>query len=416
MTKYTNTLIELRGISRKLGGKTTFIPQFNDEPRISHYVTSSYSSDEGGRGLSLFDRSSAEVKSIAEFLERASARAFKGENKIGTYQQILTTNNAINPLLFTPFHRSQLKEKHFERFVIQPSNKFRWAIGRDLIEDTEILVPLQLACLNKVPAAEPIIRFPDTNGLAFGKTISETRYRGLLEIIERDALITTWLAGIRWKRIRLSSLPHQLKKIIVYLNKYKLKVDLYDVSLDFPPSVCLALISDLSSNPTCYVSLGSKASGDPSSAILGSIEEALQSRHIGKVYVLMGEKIGANNVQSYKDHVNLWAIMPDGKDILSQFSGEETDYKSLRRIMPSDINEKVKQIVDFFGQRHYKLIEIDVSAKEILKHGFRCLKILSPDIQPFFANEKFPYLGGQRLLDFKDKHSGKILNSPHPFP
>lgn len=415
MKMLNSNLKKLQLMATSVKTKPMRLPQFTDEPRVAHFVTSMGKIDDGGRGLSLFNEKEAELKSIAEFFERMSAMTCGLMTTTGSYEKVSSDNSAIDPAEFSPFHPNQMMSFDFFRFKLVDDDLFRWTPVNSLTDKSSTFIPIQLVKLERVPANEKLIRFPDSSGLSFGVSQEDALLRGLLEVIERDALVTSWYSEKKWKKLTNKEFPFQIKKVISYLNRYKLKVDIFDISNDLTPYIFLVIIWDESPNPDCQMSVGSKASNTLSKSILGAIEEALQGRYIGKYSKLIQDF--PVNVVSYKDHVKFWA--KEGRAfehmIKNKISNCETD-----RHVKTTVKANVLKLNDVIRNAKKEQIRIfykDLTNKLLLENGFCCVKVVSPDLKPLFADQKFPYYGFLRDQSLRNLIlvEEEKFNVPHPF-
>ena len=80
----------------------------------------------------------------------------------------------------------------------------RWVPARPLFSGPERFVPVGYSHLWYPFRGEPIYNYADTNGCAAGETRVDATLRGLLELIERDALAIWWYNRLRRPGIDLS--------------------------------------------------------------------------------------------------------------------------------------------------------------------------------------------------------------------
>jgi len=138
-----------------------------------------------------------------------------------------------------------------------------WVAGRRLGDNVPVLVPAQLVyCPYHPVPPERLAWEPTTTGLAVGQDRPETLLRGLLEVIERDALACAWLLhrpaasldaptvmGERWPRMRqqllrgglrlsLGLVPSDLGAVVVVA---RLVADGGPISTSFGSAAALSL-------------------------------------------------------------------------------------------------------------------------------------------------------------------------------
>ena len=89
-----------------------------------------------------------------------------------------------------------------ERF--DPYQPTSWVKAKRLLDLEERFIPAGNAYLWYPFRGEPFYNYADTNGCAAGETYEEATLRGLLELVERDALAIWWYNRIRRPRVDLS--------------------------------------------------------------------------------------------------------------------------------------------------------------------------------------------------------------------
>jgi ribosomal protein S12 methylthiotransferase accessory factor len=119
----------------------------------------------------------ARISATMEAIERVSAEQVDERRlRVASYAELRRERDgALDPELFDlPFGTRY-----------RPDLPLSWLRGRDLLEERDVWVALDLAVS---PAREGICAGVETNGLAAGNDRTEAVVHGLLELIERDAL------------------------------------------------------------------------------------------------------------------------------------------------------------------------------------------------------------------------------------
>jgi ribosomal protein S12 methylthiotransferase accessory factor YcaO len=158
----------------------------------------------GGKGpTKLHARASALMESIERYCSLSST--YSKSFIQGTYLQLSKTYNKV-------LHPDEVVEP-VEHTYDDKDSVIDFVKGFDLINNTEVLVPAELA-LSKYSARPPSVsafRYSHTNGLASGNVLEEAICHALCEVIERDAASIADLCA--------SSIPYSKLNKIIFLNK-----------------------------------------------------------------------------------------------------------------------------------------------------------------------------------------------------
>ncbi|WP_174072542.1 YcaO-like family protein [Rhizobium rhizogenes] len=169
---------------------------------------------------------------------------------------------------------------------IADDEELAWAEGHDLMGGEAIWLPFQAVTLDRT------IRDPrfwqSSDGLASGNNLTEAIFHGLLERIERDALVL-WEISSPKQRIDACLDPASLNDPV--LNQLTEKIEsagltlrLFDITSDIAIPVIVALIgpADIGTTERSYryfdVTLGSGAHPSRLRAAIRAVTEAAQSR------------------------------------------------------------------------------------------------------------------------------------------
>ncbi|MBI2048200.1 MAG: YcaO-like family protein [Parcubacteria group bacterium] len=360
---------------------------YPDEPRVFGYSTS-----EGG-GRDFLSEENAAWKAIAESIERYIWR-------------------------------------RYDFF----SNLFGWIPAHSLISNKKMLCPIQFVSSLyfrknvKTPwnkeAVEPMLRWCITTGLASGRTLEEAVVAGILEVVERDAFMITYLNKLSPPLIDIEHLASQDKDIETVLKKFKrYKLDVYLLSLptDFPVFVTLALVVDHTGKGPA-ASVGASADFNIKTCILDALSEPLSVR--------MAKK------ETWKEPLNLDRIGREGR--ILYYTKKENAHKLDFLIHGKKINVNLKkdsapkstsmryskeQLAILVNELRLKNLEtcyINLTTKETGRLDIHTAFVIIPELQPMHLDEEIPYFGGKRLKEVPLKLGytpAKELNKdPHPFP
>lgn len=395
---------------------------YNDEPKLyqySSYFKEKYNNilqnDSTASGIS-FDKNSALIRLIGEIIERYSLTS---NDKISAYKSYIELEQlkekALNPLEIVKMMKSKMRLKYSN----SEAEKFRWTEARSLTNRT-ILIPSQLIYVPYLFQNKELnLQSTISTGAAAGTSIEDAIYRGICEIIERDAFMIAYLNKLPSPKINLKALKDvEILKIIEILERYKLECVLLDITTDIGiPAFASILIDKTEMGPA--ISVGLKAGFDIKKSIIGAIEESLMTRSWIRDELIYKNKNQTRKkiVSTIEDRANFW--IPTSSIQYLNFWLENSNCKNIKL-------EKFKKTENDFLKIKKKLKDkkidtfyVDITDEKIKKYGFTVAKVIIPKLQPLYLDERYP-LHAKRLYKFQQKEIiKKPLNSlnkiPHPF-
>jgi YcaO-like protein with predicted kinase domain len=226
-----------------------------------------------GKGILDID---AKVSAVMEALERAVACAPEIETIVGCLDELAAGQLNPEPLdCLIASGKADLDGK----------DRLEWVRAEDLIAARQVLVPFEAVTLDRTRFD---IRFwQSSDGLASGNNRIEATLHGLLERIERDALVLQQVTPIA-SAIQRCVDPRSLEDMVISglvqrLDDAGLMLRLFDITSDIGISCYQALLApanilDRKQPRFLDVTLGSGAHPNPIRAAIRAITEAAQSR------------------------------------------------------------------------------------------------------------------------------------------
>lgn len=375
---------------------------FPDEPQFYLYACERAPGEtkqrKFGYGCSQ-DKADAYIIAIAEAIEYYCITHESHHQLIrDTFNNLQT--EAVDPLKFRRFTEAQLSKQEYRKFHIDGKTTINWIRGKSLIDGTQKYIPAQLAFANydEKKHQEPLIEFPNSTGSACGSTEKHAIYKGLCELIERDAHMINFMNGL--KRNIIDFEDDEYRAFLRRITRYDLEVYPLDLSLDFSPTAVTCIILDKTgSGPAVNTGLGCDI--DPLRATKAAIYEAVRD-HISRLsWLFRGRpsRLPAKRTQEgFIARKSRWWASPFGFRKITPFlSGEKTMLKgSKRSIDPSGLAE---ELLDEFSQKEYELYAVDLTIPEVEEHGLKVIKVLCPDLVPLWKDERYPYKYSRRLYD-----------------
>jgi ribosomal protein S12 methylthiotransferase accessory factor len=291
---------------------------------------------------------------------------------------------------------------------------------------------------------EPIIRLPDSNGMAPGPRLQSAIRKGICEVVERDAVVITWLNKLSVPRIKIRETENEsITDLIKAFDRYQLELHVFDITTDIPIPTVLTLAIDRSGVGPAVIA-GTCSNFRLEEAIIQSIEELHQRRMWVRTEMLGGwiDKT-APNIDSIKedyergdlsqiDRQLLWSridMLPQLDFLLRTKKVKEIDSNDGTGKLRVDLfrrnaAEDLQNVMSFFNERGYEVAYVDVTTSDVDEIGFKVVKVIIPELQSItWASEEFKYLGGKRLyklpeiLGYQENESkeNELNRIPHPF-
>jgi len=408
----------------------------NDERKIFWYVawmcnTSQFSDINVPRftnGVS-FNKDMAMIQALGEAVERYCLSVYR-RTEFPVYSCNELGDQALDLNKVARFSKKQLGNEVFKVFMFDENTKFRWVKGYSLTQHRDIFIPAQLVYffdynydLSRV-GDEPIIRFPDTNGSAPWMTLAGAIRHGICEVVERDAMMITWLNKLPRDRVSIENSHNEyIINLCKIYEKYGFELYVYDITTDLPIPTMLSIVIDRSSIGPAVV-VGTACNLDPEAAIIKSIEDAKVGPDLRDA-LLRNPNLDPNKISPMLAHGLFWW----GSDKITNLdfllkNGKRKEMESLKDLSSNDVTTDLKLMLRTFEEKNIEAAFVDVTTPDIFNElGFSVVKVIIPELHPIHLLEKFKYLGGNRLyqvpmtLGYKDREprEEELNRIPHPF-
>jgi len=263
---------------------------------------------------------------------------------------------------------------------------------------------------------EKLIILPISNGAAAGMDYEKAIQRGLLELVERDAFVISYLNKLQLPKVDLHSIDVWRIDIIQDISRrYRLEIHVMDMTTDLGiPSFVTLTINRTGIGPA--VLSGLKAGLDPIEAIVGSFTEALHLRcKIRMAYEDDNGRIPETTVEEINtsEKRGLWWYSKDKIKLLDFWINQKPE--PLRHDFSPEGIVSITHTFEKLGEKAYY---VNLTLPEFSAVGIRVVKVFVPHLQPHYLDEKYRVLGGKRLHEVPIKLGYKTagINSyPHPF-
>lgn len=273
----------------------------------------------------------------------------------------------------------------------------------DASTNRELWVPFELVGLSPRGAG-----VATSSGLAAAPTALDALLRALQELIERDALMVTWLHGIPARRVHL---PPDLAAEVATLGGEALVVDA--TPADSPHPVAL-VTGQLPLRGEPRYSLGAACRATWREAVHKAYLEWVQGVTFVSYYrdFHPGLAYGSpHDVRTFDDHAVYYSVRPDRWPRLPLLRGAVGPE-------PPDGPPGVAALVRGLATGRVRVFYRELTTPDVRQAGLRVVRALSPDLAPIHCDERWPFLGGT-VTDVHRRYpwvSDGELCFPNPYP
>lgn len=373
---------------------------------------------------------SARLGAIGETVERYSAAWVPFDLlRQGTHEELSTAGlTCVAPdelTLFADWQFDRLAAP-FTRF--HQDTPLAWAESTRLADGARVWVPAQLIYLCPDLMRPQAIGYPTSNGLAYGSTPDEALVSAVLELVERDAVMTTWYQRLSMPLVDVESDQALSAFFERHVRPAGIDVSLVELSAFSGAPVVLAVVRNRAS-AVAPLGLGAAAGATPLRAATKAVSEAISTRG----WVVSKQRDGqvvdpgsdfAETVRSFDDHISLYAnrgLVPATEFLdASPLRARLDQIPALPDRSPGELRDA---LVSRLHDQGVDLYAVDATSPDVREAGGHVVKVFSPQLQPLDAGYHRRYLGGRRLrtrpveLGLVAADRADDLNPlPHPFP
>jgi ribosomal protein S12 methylthiotransferase accessory factor len=372
-------------------------------------------------------REAAEAAAIGEGLERYSA-AFVPSDRlvVGSAEEL---PGAVDPARFALFHETQFAHPAFPFRPFRRETIVSWVAGFALPGRVPAYLPAQLVFLawgRRAPGEEHIT-YATSSGLACASTLEEALLAGILEQIERDAVMLAWYDRLSLPLLDWTHDRELLRLDARYFAPTGLRYSAVDLSAFFGIPTVLGVVHGV---PGFLGALGIGASCAPTVAVAWrkALAEAFAvQRWVRDRALERPEEVErpAPEIQSFDGHTMFYAH-PDRAERAAFLDGspDRRDTRDVARLEGSTVRQRLEAVSDRLAQRRVSAYAVDVTSPDVRSAGFHVVRVIAPELCQLDVVERARFLGGSRLYEAAHE-AGLVprrlgvrdLNpDPHPFP
>ncbi len=420
MNIYTKFIFESLNelLAKKLLKIISPVELFNDDPKLYHYHIKAESTAEftdgitreiTSSGISLLSRELALFKCLAEIIERFGTCTYSEKNFIEkTYNEILGGNKtALNP-------------DNFRKIAGIRDKKFKWILSENVLAQKKIYIPSQLVFLNYDRKKEiKLSAEVNTVGCAGGFDHNETLLRGIYELVEREAFLAVFLAKLTLTQIDLQTVPDpNIKKVLAACKRYNLELVTINITNDLHIHTFMTFLIDKTGLGQAFTT-GIKSHLNPETALIGSIEEAFNTRpwYRKNIYNRSHDDFNTDHLEinSYEKRALYWAPLKQLQHITFLLNSKPIAWNfSQYKNSSADQLTLIKKI---FIKKNFSLYYVDITPV-IAPRNFRVYRVIIPELQQFYIQEQAKNINYNRInqiVNFFGQDKFTLNPLPHFF-
>jgi len=371
-----------------------------------------------------YDRASAMAAAVGEAVERYCGAAIPERLPVAPAVNLGTA--AAAPDRFALFHPAQYVRPEFPYRPFSPHTCVRWTKGVDLSTNASVYLPAQLVYLGAeagVTAGDTPIGYATSSGMACGPSAEAAILGGLLELVERDAVMLTWYA--QWSPPRLQWRGDS--SLATVEDRYFAVTGLRYVCLDLSELHGIPTVLTVVRGGETGMAVGAASALRPGEAWLKAMREAFATYAWADRLRRTTPAIALtrlDRVHRFADHVRFYAD-PQAPALASFLwrNPESRDIRALPDLVEPDPARQIAALVGRIAAAGASAFAVDLTTVDVRRAGAQVWKALSPELQPLDVGYERRYLGGPRVYTMATQLTGRRVSTPedvnpwpHPFP
>jgi ribosomal protein S12 methylthiotransferase accessory factor len=375
----------------------------------------------GGAGCSLED---AINRAMGELLERYACFAYDGINRtVSSYAEMIKRGNRPIPLEYLlQFSPEQYRANGFPYVEFTEATRVEWFEGTNLLDGRASCVPGQLVSLGYRPSSEeiPPCFYPTSSGCAVATSVEEALLKGILESIERDAVMIRWYSRLPPPLLGID--PMDLLEECLGLQTQGLEIRFHDLTVDGEvPIVAVTCIER--TGRRCFFLLSAACALDIPTAARKALVEVGQGRPFIKSLAGKSEAAPEDAAfNNFDSNVRFYGESSNAR--YAEWFVQNTSL-STRDFATAPNAKKPVESLRFLLNRCVTMgvtpIAFDMTTPEMQDTGLFACRVLVPELVPLGVPSA-PFLGHPRLARFIASNKTDSVATyipdwvPHPFP
>jgi ribosomal protein S12 methylthiotransferase accessory factor len=333
-----------------------------------------------GKGLTI---SGAVLSAVGEAIERYSASIVDPEKIVWKRPDELV-GDVLDPHDLGSYSEEQYDRDDFPYVRFDKSIPHPWVLGSWLNNRKPVWLPALFVFLSIELHREQLIAQGTSNGLAASTDKDDAALRAILELVERDAFMSTWLTASPAQRIQLDdTLDPLLRTVLEGIEALGATVEVYKLltSRIGTTVLCLAL-GDGEQYPGVTFGLGCDL--DPRTALRQAVLELGQTGPYLRRMMRSGVLTAAEDpsgVRQMLDHASYY--FP--KERATAFDRLRSDTTTvLLEDLKSVAERSLEDCAAALDEAGVRVAVVDVTSADVATGPFSVMRAVSPDLQPIW--------------------------------
>jgi ribosomal protein S12 methylthiotransferase accessory factor len=372
-------------------------------------------------GLDLHDPGVAEALALLEGLERLFVLDYCDPGRVVEARFTDVARDALDPRQLPLYADEQYDAPGFPYRRFDPDHVMPWLWAMDVARGEPRLVPRDAVYAAR---SRPRLCQATSNGAACHSSLHHAIVNGIYETVERDALMTAWLARLSPPRLEVAART----TIGDELARLSLRCDYADLTTDLAIPVALAVLRDAADEDLFLVDMVASLAPD---RLLAKLQRELAQftyPHMidpSHYRTAITSCLEPDRVATFPDHLAFYQRRD--KQALADFLvssplarrfGEGDFHPPF-----ADVRAEIDELVRRLGRCGYDVLVVDCTPPLLERLGLWAVKVLIPGLQPLNAGHRARVLGGRRVLELprrlgtasEDLTITQLNPWPHPF-
>jgi len=350
------------------------------------------------------------AKARSEFIERDGCNCIP---KLFSYPYNEIADHALDPRKHIRYHEQQYASHHFPYAPFDNETQYLWHKGEMLVNGIKTYILADTIFFPFAPQYAPYTSANST-GAATHPSKKEAIKNALLEVVERDAFMISWLNRLPLCFFETRSLPREIQQRIVSLEESGFKVLILDAAMDIVPVViCVAKSTELE-----MLTVFASANFVYEEAIDHALTEIEGSAYCALAHGVARKKMHIRDVKHTDDHGDIYTNPQYYGRADFLISGDPVKlHKSSSSI------GNIDQLVSLLTARGHTVVVANLYPKTEIARNHASVKVFVSGLVPMTFGYREEPCGMSRVYELpvklgmlKNKKYYRELNRfPHPF-
>ena len=363
--------------------------------------------------------------SVGETVERYCLQSVPYEDLlVASWRELKDAGHeAVAPEDWALFDPSQNQGRDFFFPPFGKDTKVAWVRLDSLTRRVETYVPACMVYFMVKPVEGAAVVSPGVStGAACARSMAEGIFKGICEIVERDAFMIMWRNQLPCPRVEIDQqsgiYPLVREKFIRHGFDYTIIQTTMDLGI---PSFC-GILRNTRHHPTRII-VGGSCHPDPERAVIKTLLELAQGiqwmNHLGEK--TFQAEPGFTNVHTFDERMLLYAYgnHPEAFNFLLE-GREVVKLSDIRSVDQGSDRANIRRSVDLLAKKQIELLALDVTSEDVAGTGVSVMRVVAPQCEAMEGDYRAQFLGGKRWrqvpVDTGYRSQPSTLQDINPFP